>query len=237
MPLPTRYGLYDPTTEHDACGVGFVVHIRGEKSRSIVEDALGILDRLSHRAACGADPETADGAGILLQLPHRFFKREGLRLGFDMPRRRCYGVGQVFLPTDPAARAACEAVFEEVAEEEHQRVIGWLARESAPVLRQIYIARRRVVPSAFERKLYVIRKLVENRVRERNLDPEGRFSICSLSAETIVYKGLLLPTRLKRRFTTDDEVHFILGVRLLHVGLPGFETIEAHAQGRGSQEF
>ncbi len=228
MPLPQRHGLYEPTTEHDACGVGFVVHIRGEKSRSIVEDALGILDRLSHRAACGADPETADGAGILLQLPHRFFKREGLRLGFEMPRRRCYGVGQVFLPQDPAARAACEAVFEEVAEEEHQRVIGWrdvpidesqmgwLARESAPVLRQIYIARRRVVPSAFERKLYVIRKLVENRVRERGLDPEGRFHIVSLSAETIVYKGLLLPTRLQRFYRDLQDPDMVSALALVH---------------------
>ena len=124
--LPTRHGLYDPSTEHDSCGVGFVVHIRGEKSRSIVEHALDILDHLSHRAACGADPETADGAGILLQLPHRFFKREGLRLGFEMPRRRCYGVGQVFLPHDPAARAACERRLRpRWPSEEDQRVLGW----------------------------------------------------------------------------------------------------------------
>ncbi|HMK74090.1 MAG TPA: glutamate synthase large subunit, partial [Myxococcaceae bacterium] len=228
MPLPTRHGLYDPSTEHDACGVGFIVNIRGEKSRTIVEDALGILDRLSHRAACGADPETADGAGILLQLPHRFFKREGLRLGFEMPRRRCYGVGQVFLPQDPAARAACEAVFDEVAEEEHQRVLGWrdvpvdetqlgwLSRESTPVVRQIYVARRRVIPSAFERKLYVIRKLVENRIRERNLDPEGRFHIASLSAETIVYKGLLLPTRLQRFYRDLQDPDMVSALALVH---------------------
>ena len=228
MPLPTSYGLYDPSTEHDACGVGFIVNIRGEKSRAIVEDALGILDRLSHRAACGADPETADGAGILLQLPHRFFKREGLRLGFEMPHRRCYGVGQVFLPQDPAARAACEAVFDEVAEEEHQRVLGWrdvpidesqmgwLAREGAPVLRQIYVARRRVVPSAFERKLYVIRKLVENRVRDRGLDPEGRFAIASLSSETIVYKGLLLPTRLQRFYRDLQDPDMVSALALVH---------------------
>jgi len=228
LPLPTHHGLYDPSTEHDACGVGFIVNIRGEKSRAIVEDALGILDRLSHRAACGADPETADGAGINLQLPHRFFKREGLRLGFEMPRRRCYGVGQVFLPQDPDARAACEAVFDEVAEHEHQRVIGWrdvpidetqlgwLSRESAPVVRQIYIARRRVIPSAFERKLYVIRKLVENRVRERHLDPEGRFHIVSLSAETIVYKGLLLPARLQRFYRDLQDPDMVSALALVH---------------------
>ena len=116
MPLPPRHGLYEPSMEHDACGVGFVAHLRGEKSRAIVEQGLEILRRLSHRAACGADPETGDGAGILLQLPHRFFEREGLRLGFEMPPGRRYGVGQVFLPADPAARAACEQIFAEVAE-------------------------------------------------------------------------------------------------------------------------
>ena len=98
MPLPSRHGLYEPTLEHDACGLGFVAHLRGEKSRSIVEQGLDILVRLSHRAACGADPRTGDGAGILLQLPDAFFRKEGLRLGFEIPEPRCYAVGQVFLP-------------------------------------------------------------------------------------------------------------------------------------------
>src|SRR5690348_13066781 len=111
--MPGRHGLYDPQLEHDACGVGFVAHLKGEKSRDIVEQGLEILNRLSHRAACGCDPETGDGAGILLQLPHRFFKREGLALGFDMPQRRRYAVAQVFLPPNPEARAACERIFEE----------------------------------------------------------------------------------------------------------------------------
>ena len=106
--------LYLPETEHDACGLGFVAHIGGQKSRAIVEDALEILRRLAHRAAAGRDPETGDGSGILLQLPHRFFKREGLARGWDMPRRRRYGVGMVFLPEDDSARAACERVIEEV---------------------------------------------------------------------------------------------------------------------------
>ena len=163
MPLPSRHGLYEPAMEHDACGLGFVAHLRGEKSRSIVEQGLDILVRLSHRAACGADPQTGDGAGILLQLPDAFFRKEGLRLGFEMPQPHSYAVGQVFLPADPVARAACERVFTEVTEREGQRVLGWrdvpvdasrlgwLARRSMPVLRQVYVARRRVVPSAFER--------------------------------------------------------------------------------------
>jgi glutamate synthase (NADPH/NADH) large chain len=198
-------GLYVPSTEHDACGVGFVAHVKGEKSRAIVDDALEVLRRLAHRAACGADPETGDGAGILLQIPHRFFKSEGLRLGFDMPRRRRYGVGQLFLPPDPLERAQCERVLEEVIAEEGQRVLGWrdvpidarhvgpTARAVMPVFRQIYVRMRRVPPSAYERTLYVIRKLAENRIRQRNLDPGGYFHVASLSTETIVYKGLLLP--------------------------------------------
>ena len=191
-------GLYDPSTEHDACGVGFVAHVKGEKSRGIVEDALRVLNRLAHRGACGADPDTGDGAGITLQLAHRFFKAEGLRLGFDMPRRRRYGVGQVFLPADPAARAACERIFEEVVAEEGQRVLGWrdvpidarvvgpTAKKVMPVFRQLYLRLVRVPPSAYERTLYVIRKLAENRVRANGCDPTGTFHIASLSTETIV---------------------------------------------------
>ncbi|HUS63285.1 MAG TPA: glutamate synthase large subunit [Kofleriaceae bacterium] len=223
-----RYGLYEPDTERDACGVGFVAHIQGHKSHEIVEQALEVLRRLSHRAATGSDPETGDGAGILLQIPHRFFKREGLRLGFDMPRRRGYGVGMVFLPADPAQRRACEAVLEEVVAEEGQRLIGWrdvpieerqvgrIARRVLPVMRQVYVARRRLVPSAFERKLYVIRKLTENRIRERGIDPDGRFHVASLSAETIVYKGLLLPGRLSQFYPDLNDPDFVAAIAVVH---------------------
>jgi len=228
MPLPSRHGLYDPAQEHDACGLGFVAHLRGEKSRTIVEQGLDILQRLSHRAACGADPETGDGAGILLQLPDPFFRREGLRLGFVMPEPRCYAVGQVFLPADPAARAACERVFHEVTESEGQRILGWrdvpvdasrlgwLARRSAPVLRQVYIARRRVVPSAFDRKLFVIRKRVENRIRAERLDPDRRFHVPSLSSETIVYKGLMLPSQLAHFYRDLQDPEVVSGLALVH---------------------
>ncbi|HYU14885.1 MAG TPA: glutamate synthase large subunit, partial [Candidatus Acidoferrum sp.] len=223
-------GLHDPAAERDSCGVGFVAHIRGSKSREIVEQALEVLRRLSHRAATGADPETGDGAGILLQIPHRFFKREGLRLGFDMPHRRGYGVGMVFLPSDPASRRACERVLEEVVAEEGQRLLGWrdvpidprqvgpVARAVLPVIRQVYIARRRLVPTAFERKLYVIRKLTENRVRDRarEIDPDGRFHVASLSAETIVYKGLLLPGRLGAFYGDLSDTDFVAAIAVVH---------------------
>ncbi|MBZ4410745.1 glutamate synthase large subunit [Myxococcus sp. XM-1-1-1] len=226
--LPGRYGLYEPETEHDACGVGFVAHLRGERSRGIVEDALELLNRLSHRAAAGKDPRTGDGAGILVQLPHRFFEHEAPDLGFELPPRRQYGVAQVFLPKEVDARAACEAALEEVVVEEGQRVLGWrdvpvapehlgpVALEAAPVIRQLFIARRRVVPSAFERKLYRIRKLTENRVQARGVDPKGRFHIASLSSETLIYKGLLLPADLPRFFLDLQHTEFVSALGLVH---------------------
>ena len=226
--VPGRYGLYEPETEHDACGVGFVVHIKGERSRGIVEDALELLNRLSHRAAAGKDPETGDGAGILVQLPHRFFEREAPRLRIELPPRNQYAVAQTFLPSDDFSRSACEAILEEVVAEEGQRVLGWrdvpvapehlgpVAREVAPTIRQLFVARRRVVPSAFERKLYRIRKLAENRVRERGVDPWGRFHVASFSAETIIYKGLLLPRQLPRFYVDLQHPELVSALALVH---------------------
>src|SRR5262249_37433537 len=156
-PMTERHGLYDPEFEHDACGIGFVAHIRGEKSRAIVEDALTLLSRLSHRAATGADPDTGDGAGMLLQISPRFFQRERDRLVWGRPGRRPDAGGVLFLPGYAAARQACESILEEVAKEEGQRVLGWgdvphdpaqlgpVALGVLPAVRQIYIERRRVV--------------------------------------------------------------------------------------------
>jgi len=226
--LPAAWGLYEPKTERDECGIGFVAHIKGEKSHDIVEQGLEILLRMAHRGACGCDPDTGDGAGILLQLPHRFFKREGLRHGWEIPRRRRYGVGMVFLPQDPRARAACEEIFAEVVAEEGQKVIGWrdvpvdetvvgwLARETVPVIRQIYVGCRRVVPSALERKLYTIRKLTENRIRERGVDPDARFHVASLSSETIVYNGLLLPDQLPRFYADLRDPELVSALAVVH---------------------
>ena len=225
---PRRPTLYLPETEHDACGLGFVAHIKGHKSRSIVDDGLEILRRLAHRAAAGRDPETGDGSGILLQLPHRFFKREGLALGWEMPRRRGYGVGMVFLPSEAEARAACEAAVEEAVVAHGQRVIGWrdvptrpavlgeLAQALRPTIRQVYIARRRTVPSAFERMLFVIRKRAENAVVTGGLDPSGRFHIASCSAETIVYKGLMLPHQLGAFYPDLGDPQMVSALALVH---------------------
>ena len=219
--------LTDPYPGKAACGMGFVAHIRGEKSRSIVEQGLTVLARMKHRAATGWDPLTGDGAGVLVQLPHRFFKREGLRLGFDMPRRRCYGIAQVFLPPDPEARATCERILAEAVLECGQRLLGWrdvptdatqlgpVALAVQPVIRQLYIARHRTVPSAFERRLFVIRKLAENRIRA--LGPAlSLFHVASLSAETIVYKGLLLPERLGAFYPDLRDVDMVSAIALVH---------------------
>ncbi|HEY4242471.1 MAG TPA: glutamate synthase large subunit [Kofleriaceae bacterium] len=202
-------GLHRPAYEKAACGVGFVADIAGTKSRSIVDDGLEVLRRLSHRAACGADPETGDGAGILLQLPDRFLRAEAARLGFELAPGRRFAVGNVFLPRDAEARAICVQILEEAIAAEGQRVLGWrdvptdpahvgrVAREVMPVFRQVFVRMRRVPPSAWERTLYVIRKLAENRIRERGID---EFHVASLSTETIVYKGLLLPQQLPKFF-------------------------------------
>ena len=227
MHRPTRWGLYDPQAERDGCGVGFVAHIRGERSRDIVVQALEVLRRMSHRGACGCDPDTGDGAGILINFPHRFFKREGLRLGFEMPRRRRYGVGQVFLPPDPEQRAGCERIIEEVVREQGQRVLGWrdvpvddahvgpTAAAVMPAFRQVYIGLRRLPPTAFERKLFVIRKLASNKIRQLGLG-EGYYHIASLSTETMVYKGLLLPEQLPRFYRDLQEPDMVTGVALVH---------------------
>ncbi len=221
-------GLYTPSTEKSSCGIGFVANIKGVKSRGIVEEALVVLQRMAHRAATGADPLTGDGAGIMVQVPHRFFKREGLKLGFEMPRKRCYGVGQVFLPTERFAREECERIIADVVGLEEQKLLGFrdvpvdesrlgpVARSVLPVMKQVYIARRRCVPSAFERKLFVIRKLIENRVRASGVDPLGRFHIASLSAETIVYKGLLLPSQLPEFYDDLRDPDFVSAIAVVH---------------------
>src|SRR5205823_3717144 len=171
---PPKQGLYDPRYEHDSCGVGFVVDLKSRKSHTIVEQALQILLNLEHRGACGCEKDTGDGAGIVVQTPHAFLAKECGRLGIRLPGPGEYGVGSVFLPTDPADRRRVEGLFEQVAREEGQTVLGWrdvpvapaplgkTAREAMPVLRQVFIGRGEVPNHpdglGFERKLYVVRR-------------------------------------------------------------------------------
>jgi glutamate synthase (ferredoxin) len=225
---PARQGLYDPWYEHDACGVGFVVDLKNRKSHKIVTDALQVLLSLKHRGACGCEANTGDGAGLLIQMPDKFLRAECARLRIDLPAPGAYGVGMVFLPTDPDSRRECEQLFEQIVREETQAVLGWrdvptddspigpTAKAVEPVIRQIFIARSDplwpnqgpsplpLVPQAgrevrgegrdelaFERKLYVIRKRVENAVRASSIPHRGMFYIPSLSYKTLVYKGML----------------------------------------------
>jgi len=207
--MPEKQGLYDPAFEHDACGIGFVADIRGRKSHEIVKKALQALINLTHRGACGCDDKTGDGAGILLQIPHEFYGRECDRLGFGLPEAGSYGVGMIFLPQDAKARAECERLLEEIVAEEGQKVLGWrtaptdnsslgrLGIDTQPAIRQIFIgAAAGADEAALNRKLFVIRKRMQAELRKR---PERGFEKCyipSMSASTVVYKGMLLATQI-----------------------------------------
>ncbi len=208
--LPPKQGLYDPRFEHDACGVGFVVHIKGEKSHEIVEQALTVLQNLDHRGACGCEENTGDGAGILLQVPHAFFKPACEGLGFPLPEPGDYGVGMVFLPDERVQRQRISKMVEEIVASEGQRLLGWrkvptdnfylgdTAKTYEPFVRQIFIGRGDDIADdlAFERKLYVIRRRAENAVRDSRLPGGEFFYISSLSYRTIIYKGMLTPRQV-----------------------------------------
>jgi glutamate synthase domain-containing protein 2/glutamate synthase domain-containing protein 1/glutamate synthase domain-containing protein 3 len=213
MTLLRPQGLYDPRFEHDACGVGFVVNVRGVKSRDIVDKGLTILANLEHRGACGCDPLTGDGAGILLQIPHAFFKKELAAQKHRLPEPGEYGVGTVFLPRETNQRNECLEIFESAARQAGLKLIAWRhvpidpaecgpqARAVMPEIRQIFIGRdgRRVKDQAtLERKLYVVRKVVENRVAASGLPDSESFHVASLSTRTIVYKGLLISWQIPR---------------------------------------
>jgi glutamate synthase (NADPH/NADH) large chain len=221
-------GLYRPESEHDACGVGFVANIKGLRSHAIVEQALQVLANLEHRGACGCDPLTSDGSGILFQLPFRFFGEEAARLGFKLPRPGQYGVGMFFLPQDEDKREYCEQLIERAVRKQGQRLVGWrdvptdpakagpLARESMPVIRQVFIGGDAEVEDeeGLERRLYVVRKRIEQAVREQGLSGPGGMYVCSLSSRTIVYKGLLLPEQMTQFFhdLKDTRVESALAV-------------------------
>ncbi len=219
--LSPHRGLYDPAFEHDACGVGFVANIRGERSHDVIRKGIQVLENLEHRGACGCDPETGDGAGLLLQLPDRFVRREAERLGIVLPAPGAYAVGQVFLSTDEATALRQARSFEEVVEAEGQRVLGWrevphdpigrVAREGLPRVRQILLgAAEGIADDAFERKLYVIRRLVEKAAQEEG----GFFYVPSLSSRTIAYVGMLMAGQIDRFYhdLADPEMESALAL-------------------------
>jgi glutamate synthase domain-containing protein 2/glutamate synthase domain-containing protein 1/glutamate synthase domain-containing protein 3 len=225
-----KQGLYDPAFERDACGVGFVVDIKGRKSHDLVQKGLQVLVNLTHRGATGCDPCTGDGAGILIQIPHAFFTKESAKLGIRLPGAGAYGVGMIFLPRDAEKRIACERIVAETVAAEGQILLGWrdvprdvskigeMAAEVEPVIRQVFIGRGRNAGDAhaFERKLYVIRRLVERRIQALG-DPElGAFHIPSLSARTIVYKGLLLAHQIRGYYEDLTDPTLTTALALVH---------------------
>ncbi|KAB8041162.1 glutamate synthase-related protein [Janthinobacterium aquaticum] len=224
-------GLYDPANEHDACGVGFVAHIKGNKTHSIVEQGLLILKNLDHRGAVGADPLMGDGAGILIQIPDQYYREEMAKQGVDLPPPGEYGVGMIFLPKENASRIACEQEIERAVRIEGQVVLGWrnvpidtdmpmspTVRAKEPVIRQIFIGRGPdiMVTDALERKLYVIRKSSGHAIQALKLLHGKEFFVPSMSARTIVYKGLLLADQVGVYYKDLQDARCISALALVH---------------------
>ncbi|MFN7432460.1 MAG: glutamate synthase-related protein [Betaproteobacteria bacterium] len=224
-------GLYRPTAEHDACGVGFVAHIKGKASHALVQQALLILHNLDHRGAVGADPLCGDGAGILIQIPDAYFRDELSRQGVMLPPQGEYGVGMIFLPREHASRLACEQELERTVRAEGQVVLGWrdvpvdrempmspLVREREPVIRQIFIGRGPdvMVPDALERKLYIIRKAASHKIQALRLQHGKEYFVPSMSTRTIVYKGLLLADQVGRYYEDLRDPRVVSAIALVH---------------------
>ena len=225
--LPPRQGLYDPRHEHDACGIGFVANILGRSSHKIVEQGVEALVNLTHRGACGCDPDTGDGAGLLMQIPHDFFAGLAPSMGFALPRVGAYGVGMLFVDPRPARDRQTREMVEEVVREEGFRVlawrrvptnssaIGWLARESEPSVYQVFLEpfQAGMEGTALERKLFVARKRTEQEARKRQLE---RYYPVTMSARTICYKGLLLAPQIISYYPDLGDSDFTSAVALIH---------------------
>ena len=226
--FPPTQGLYNPLHEKDGCGVGFVAHIKGVKSHGIVQNGLRILENLYHRGAQGCDPCTGDGAGILLQIPHEFFVRVCGSQGMKLPEAGGYGVGMVYLPQREKSRRQCEALMEAIVQEEGQEFLGWRdvpakeekigvqARSTLPVIRQFFIARDLLNGAQFERKLYVIRKCMARAIRESAIEGREHVYFSSLSCNTIVYKGMLLPEQVAEFYPDLTDPTFVSALALVH---------------------
>jgi glutamate synthase domain-containing protein 2/glutamate synthase domain-containing protein 1/glutamate synthase domain-containing protein 3 len=211
LKTPPAQGLYHPQNEHDACGMGMVASIRGEKSHEIIRKGLEVLINLTHRGAAGCDPETGDGAGILIQIPHVFFARECGELGMRLPEPGSYGVAMVFLPVEKHSRLQCEGVFERIGQEEGLSVLGWRdtpvngdaigreARASQPYIEQLFVGcPKGLDEDAFERLLYRVRRRTENEIAASEIDDKESFYIPSFSCRTIIYKGLMLAPQIEK---------------------------------------
>ncbi len=228
--MPAQQGLYDPRQERDACGVGFVAHIKGQKSHDMVRQGLQILENLTHRGAVGADPLAGDGAGILLQLPDAFMRQKCAAMGVNLPPSGEYGVGMVFLPRDKAARESCEQILADKISAEGQVLLGWRdvpvdgsglgesVKAVEPVVRQVFIGRGNngMDTDALERKLFVIRKTSEHAVRNLPRTQGKGFYMPSMSARTIVYKGMLLADQVGKYFLDLQDPGVVSALALVH---------------------
>ena len=228
--LPQKQGMYDPKNEHDNCGIGFIANIKNRRSHEIVRQGIQILINLDHRGAVGADPLAGDGAGILMQLPDRLFRAEVETLGITLPEEGDYGVGMVFLPSNKTGLNACTSSIEAAIKNEGQILLGWRdvpvdnsylgdsVKPIEPVIRQVFIGRGDTCADtdAFERKLYVIRKLAHHLVWDDDIEDLGHFYITSMSARTIVYKGMMLAPNLDKYYKDLNDDRFESALALVH---------------------
>jgi glutamate synthase (NADPH) large chain len=225
---PAQQGLYHPKNEHDACGVGFVAHIKGHKTHDIVQKGLQLLTNLTHRGATGYDPKLGDGAGLLMQIPDQFMREEAKAIGIELPAAGQYAVGNLFLPRDARSRQACEEIITKVVAEEKQILLGWrnvpvdnsniahAARDVEPTMRQVFIGSSINDQVVFERKCFVIRKRVEHAVRALKLNDAAAFYIPSLSSRTIVYKGMLLANEVGVYYKDLKDARIVSALALVH---------------------
>ncbi len=226
--IPSAQGLYDPVHEHDACGVGFVAHIKGQKSHAIVRQGLQILENLTHRGATGADPLAGDGAGILIQIPDAFLRRETAALGFALPEAGAYAVGMVFLPREEISRQRCQDILEQCARSEGLSVLGWRTvptsheglgesvRKVEPWVSQLFLgAPVGTDQNGFERKLFILRKCAEHRAATQGYDRTG-FYLPSLSSRTVVYKGMLLADQVGSYYADLRDEGVVSALALVH---------------------
>ncbi|MDB6139637.1 MAG: glutamate synthase family protein [Verrucomicrobiaceae bacterium] len=226
--LPEKQGLYDPQFEHDACGVGFVCHMKGKRSHDIIEQALTILVNLDHRGAVGSETNTGDGAGILMQVPHGFLTKVTAAMGITLPEAGQYGVGMVYSSPDPKEREESAALFEKIVAQEGQSILGWrdiptdnsslgnTAKASEPFMRQVFVQRGEncATDQDFERKLYVIRKRSHHHIRSTSVD--DFWYSASLSSRTMIYKGMLMPEQVGKYFKDLQDPDMVTALALVH---------------------
>ena len=230
MVIPSRAGLYDPAFEHDACGVGFVVQIKNQKSHAIVEQGLKILENLTHRGATGYDPKLGDGAGILIQIPDALFRQDMAAKGVELPPPGQYGVGMMFLPRATASRRSCVAAIERTVRYEGLNILGWrdvpcdnqglaqAAQEAEPVIRQVFIGGGAGItdPDVLERKLYIVRKASGHAIQALKLPDARMFYVPSMSTRTLVYKGMLLASQVGTYFKDLRDPRMVTALALVH---------------------